>query len=237
MKPPPVSITVAIPAYNEEQTVEHICQQVLKALKNLTKDYELLLVDDGSTDNTGQIMERLAKRDHRIRVIHHTVNKGFSGAIAKSLFSAKKEFVFLGPADGQFNFAQITKFIRAIKNHDVVVAHRIINPEPLIRKIQSKIYHILAALLFGIRLKEFTTVSLWRTSILKGIRVVSDPKSNTAQIEIVYRVLKKGGKFAQVPIRWHPRRGGKAKGGVNPALILSTLDQIWKLYLRTRTQS
>lgn len=226
------SLTVSIPAYNEEQTIEKVVKEVLSVLKSIRSisSYELLLVNDGSTDSTPNIINRLAQKNKKIRVIHHKENMGFSGAIVTSLFKPKTDLVFLGPADGQFDYRQMRKFIPEIQYSDVVVAYRIHNVEPWRRKFQSKVYHTLARVFFDIKLKEFTSVTLWRKSILDGIVVTSHPRSNTAQVEIFYKVKKRGARIAEVPIRWRARLGGEPKGRINFSLIYSTLLEMWRLF-------
>ncbi len=229
-----ISLTISIPAYNEEQTIRMVAKQALNVVKDLTKNYELLLINDGSTDQTGKIIDLFAKKNSNTRVIHNRINSGFSGVITQSLFSGKKDYVFLGPADGQFDYRQMKKFVEIIGDSDVVTAYRTINAEPLQRKIQSAFYHLLAKFLFDIKLKEFTSVSLWKKSALKKIVVKSHPKSNMALIEIVYKIQKNNGKFTEVPIQWDKRKGGKPKGTINFKLIWLTFHQMLKLFYKER---
>lgn len=229
-----VSITVAIPAFNEEETLEKVANEAISAMKKITSDYELLLVNDGSTDQTAQIMEKLAQKDRHIKIIHHQKNQGFSGAITTCLKNGSKDLIFLGPADGQFAFSKLVDFVKAIEGYDVVLGYRIKNAEPIYRQIQSKVYHLLARIFFGINFKEITTVTLWRKKALDELEVRVDPRSNTALIDFTYQAIQKGYKFNHIPIVWHRRLGGKAKGNINPFLIFSTLTEMVKLYLKTR---
>lgn len=224
------SITISIPAFNEQATIESVAKSALSELKKVTLDYELLLINDGSYDKTGEIISRMAQKNKNIRVIHNKKNTGFTGVITKSLFEAKKDLVFLAPADGQFNFKQFPKFINAIEGYDVVTAYRVKNEEPLSRKFQSRIYHLLSRFLFGIKLKEFSSVSLWKTKVFRGMKIQAQPKSNNALPEIIYKVQKKGFTFNQVPIVWNKRKGGAAKGVPNLALAISTVIEMIKLY-------
>lgn len=220
------SITIAIPVFNEEETLERVALEALSTLKTLTKDYELLLVNDGSTDNTGQIMNKLSKKNKRIKIINHKQNMGFTGAINTSLLNGSKDLVLLVPADGQFNFNQIKRFIKGIKDYDVVVGYRTKNAEPLIRKIQSLVFHMLGRILLGINLKGYAQISLWRRYVLKDMIVISHPRSNNALVEIVARSLKKGYRFNEVPITWRKRRGGRPKGIINPVVIFYTAREM-----------
>ena len=108
------SLSITIPAYNEEGSIERVAQQALKAGRAFSKNFEVLLVDDGSTDTTGVIIDRLATKHKEIRVIHHKKNQGFSGAIKTCYRNARKELVFLAPADGQVDIADYKRFLDKI---------------------------------------------------------------------------------------------------------------------------
>lgn len=228
------SLTISIPAFNEEETLREVAKAALFTLKSLTNNYELLLVNDGSTDKTGEIMSELAKRNKHVRIITHERNMGFTGAISTSLLNGSKDLVLLAPADGQFNFAELERFVRAIKDYDVVVGYRTKNAEPVLRKIQSFVFYTLGAILLGIRLKGYAQVSLWRNHVLKDIKVFSHPRSNNALVEIVAKSLKKGYRFNEVPITWRKRRGGEPKGRINPTVIFYTILEMIKVRILVR---
>lgn len=228
------SITISIPAFNEQETIKGVVKEALFVVKSLTDDYELLLINDGSTDKTGSIMKHLAKGNKHIRIIEHQVNKGFSSVITEGLFNSSKDLVLLAPADGQFDFKYLGKFVKAIQKYDGAIGYRVVNTEPIHRKIQSSIYHSIAKLLFSINLPEFSSVYMWRTSILKDIIISSAPNGNTAQVEIIFKVLQKGGKLNKIPIHWNYRKGGKPKGEINFKLIFLTLKDMWKLFVGSR---
>lgn len=236
MKKPRYSITVSIPAFNEEKTLRQVAIEVINEIRKITSDYQLLLVDDGSVDNTGKIMDYLTKKDKRINVIHHKLNQGFSGAIASSLKNGSKELVFLGPADGQFKYSSLSKFVKAINGVDVVLGYRVKNSENLARKIQSKIFHLLCRIFLGLNFKEITTVSLWRKKVLDEVIIRVDPKSNMALADFIYQAKQKRFKFGEVPINWYHRQGGVSKGKINPLLIFSTFSEMLNLFFKIRVK-
>lgn len=229
-----VSLTISIPAFNEEETLEKVVNEALIELKKITTNYELVLVDDGSTDKTKKIMESFAKIDNHVKIVYHKKNLGFSGAIKSSFENASKELVLLAPADGQFNFKELPEFVRAINGCDAVLAFRKINHEPFIRRFQSWFYHNLSKTLLRLTVKEIPTISLWRRASLQKLTITVNPRSNMALPQLIYQSSKLGYKFAQIPIIWHPRRGGEAKGRINLFLIFSTLIEMGKLFLEER---
>jgi len=215
------SISVVIPAYNEEVTLENVVLEAKRELEKLKLPYEIVLVDDGSGDKTGEIIDRLAKT-RNIRGIHHKVNKGFTGAIKTAYQSAKNHLVILAPADGQFNFGQLKKFIEGIKGYDAAAGYRAVNPEPFNRKLNSWVFHKLCRLLLGIRLKEISTVIMWRKPVLDSINVESEEASAMILPELVAKALRKGYRFAEIPIHFELRKGGVGKG-TKPIMIIKTI--------------
>lgn len=229
-----LSISIAIPALNEEKTIEIVSKEALREMKKITTDYELFLINDGSKDKTGEIANKLAKKDKHVKVRHHKKSKGFSGVQYHSLKGATKEFVMLAPADGQFMFKQLPAFIDAIKNYDIVFGYRVINEEPFRRKIQSRFFHFLSTYYMGIHLKEFTSVSMWRKEVLDKLRLRVDPKSNSAVPDMVNQAARLGYTFGEVPINWHSRLGGEAKGKIRVRLIYDTIKEFVKLNKNTK---
>ncbi|MEK7616887.1 MAG: glycosyltransferase family 2 protein [Patescibacteria group bacterium] len=209
------SISVVIPAFNEEETIKDVVRDATLILKKLKVDYEIVLVNDGSTDNTGKIIDKLA-HSKKVFAHHHKKNKGFTGAMKTAFASAHKHWIFLAPADGQFDFSELPKFIEAIRGHDVATGYRVSNEERVSRKIKAIIFHLpylfLNRKLLRINLREFSTVSLWRERVVQSIEIESEDRSAMFLPEVISKAMKQKYSFVEVPINWRGRKGGKAKG-------------------------
>src|SRR3989344_7581172 len=228
------SISITIPAYNEETTLLAVCREAISSVTEITNDYEIVLVDDGSSDKTGTIMEELKKKNpDKIVVIHHKKNRGFSGAMKSCFRYATKSLIFLGPADGQFDYNQLRLFVSAIKNYDIVTEYRPYNEEPWYRKFNSFIYHSTIRLLLGIRLRELSSCIMYRREVRNSITISADDFSCLFLSEFVYKSMKKRYSIGQVPIRFYRRRGGVSKGA-NPKMIMRTIREIIRFWLETR---
>lgn len=227
------SITIAIPVYNEHGSIQAVVKRAQESLRKITPRYEILLVDDGSTDGTGKLVNALAKRFKNIRVIHHTHNQGFSGAIKSCYKNATQDLVFLMPGDGQVDSKDIQRFLGKLPNADVVVGFRIHSPEPFMRKVNSWGFHMLYRILFGVPLKEISTSVLWRRKLIQSLPMTSHPRSAMIEPEVIYRAHKKGARMTQVGIPYYPRSKGKAKGG-NILMILVTLKGMFTLWWKLR---
>lgn len=227
------SISVVIPSYNEAKNIEKVVAEAKVVLINLKMRWEIVLVDDGSTDGTGKITDKLSQKDKHVRAVHHQYNKGFTGAMKTAFQSAKNHLVFLAPGDGQFNFGELPKFIEAIRGFDVAVGFRTINEEGIIRKTESRMFHFLCKILLGIHLKEISTVSMWRRLILQSIEIASDDRSAMMLPELIHKALKKKYKFSEVSISWYKRAGGKSKGvHLHPEALFKTALALLKLWYR-----
>lgn len=231
------SISVVIPAYNETGTIEDVVKDAIGILKKIKINYEILLVDDGSTDQTGKIADRLAKKDKHIRVVHHRQNKGFTGAMRTGFSNAKMHLVFLAPADGQFDFRQFPKFIEAIKGYDVVTAYIVERQEKFLEKLKTNLFHLpfllLSRYLLGITLREFSSVSLWRRRVFQSIEIESEDRSAMFLPELISKALRRRHRFAEVPIMWYKRKGGKPKG-TRSLIAIKTLFAMIKLWFKLK---
>lgn len=227
-------ISVTIPAYNESKTIEKISRDALFFASLLSNKYELVLVNDGSTDRTLEIMKRLKKEfKDKINLIHHPQNLGFSGAIKSCYQHATGDYIFLGPADGQFDYSELKLFIKKIMNNDIVVAYRAINEEKIYRKFYSFFFHLISRVLFGIRLREFSSCILYTRAVRDSITVQAAPFSCLFLPEFIFKSLRKGYKIEQVPIHFYKRKGGTQKA-TNFKMIAKTLSEMCALWINIK---
>lgn len=230
-------ISITIPAYNEEKTIKTVVEKAIQSASKIFSRYEILLVDDGSTDNTLDEINKLKNKfRNKIRIIHHGKNKGFSGALISCYKNAKGDLIFLGPADGQFDYSELDLFVKKISQCDIVAAYRISNEENLYRKINSLLFHLLSRILFNIKLKEFSTCMLYSKKVRDTIAINASPASALFLPEFFYKAIQKGYLVGEVPIHFYKRKGGKQKGG-SPKMIVNTLIEMFKfwLYIRLKT--
>lgn len=232
----PESLSIVIPSYNEKDTIEEVVKEASAEARKLKIPYEIVLIDDGSIDGTSKIIDRLA-RSKNIRGVHHKQNRGFTGAMKTCFESARKHFIFLAPADGQFDFRELPKFLNAIKGYDVATAYITGSEDKFIKKLKSGFFHfpflLLCRYLLGINLREFSTVSLWRKRVFQGVEIESSNRSAMFLPELISKAAKLKYKFVEVPIKLYKRKGGKAKG-TSPKVALMTLFAIFKLWFKLR---
>tara|TARA_R110002096_G_scaffold436038_3_gene665864 strand:+ start:7919 stop:8647 length:729 start_codon:yes stop_codon:yes gene_type:complete len=206
------SLTVSCPAYNEEEAIETVVADVLNIVPKITDDFEFLIVNDGSTDRTGSILNRLADEHPQIRVIHHPYNLGFAGFALTILNNAKKDCLVGISADGEIPVELFERqYARICEGYDVVVAVRSSKPNySAYRKLVSYSYNESVRLLFGESFQDAGNCKMYRCSELR--KVVPISRSAFMNAELLIKIAKNGGKIGFVPMEQKPRLGGIAKG-------------------------
>lgn len=228
------SITIAIPTYNEEENIEGVVKDCLKNLPKYFSDYEVLVVDDGSRDKTGAIVDNLTRQYKNVRVIHQP-NGGYSAAMLKGIRNAKKDFVAYLPADGQYLVQDMAKMYPLMAGSDLVLGYRGIRKDyNLYRKTLSYGYLIFLWVLFGITVKDLNGPNIWRTKEVNKIKEIYSVKSKGVFLlaEIVARFKAMGLRIAEAPSVYRSRRGGAVKNARLSVSIQTAIDALrlkWKM--------
>ncbi len=231
------SISIVIPAYNEEESIVWVLKDTLKTLPKYFKDFEIIVLDDGSTDKTAKITDRFAAISRNLRAIHQP-NGGFSKAMLAGIKAAKKEFVAYMPADGQFLVEDMRHCFEVMESNDMVLGYRGGRPDYTTKRmIFSFGYLLLLTLLFNIKFMDVGWVVIWRTQKVKRLKLTA-----TGGIfiltETVVRFQKAGHKIAEAPSYYHVRKAGEVKNAKMKVIwstLLSALKLKWELLL-TNTQ-
>jgi glycosyltransferase involved in cell wall biosynthesis len=134
---PPVSITVFFPCYNEQDNIGKIARQAIQVLEGLGADYEILIVNDGSSDNTGPVADQLAREHPRVRVIHHPRNLGYGAALQSGFRGASKELVFFTDGDAQFDLAELPPLLPLMHECDIVCGYRLNRQDNFVRRMNG----------------------------------------------------------------------------------------------------
>jgi len=227
-----MNLSLVIPAYNEAGNLEEIVGWALKALPRFVSDFEVLVIDDGSTDGTSRLADRLAEKNEALRVIHHPRNLGYGQAQISGFQNARGELVALVPADNQFHIEDLARYLPLVKNADVILGIRTQRQDTLLRKVVSRVFNFSMALIFGLRFKDINWVKLYKRKVLRVIDIECDGFAIDA--EILIKARKKGFRFAQVEVPHYPRRWGQPTG-VNIRNILGTMRELLWLWKRMRS--
>jgi glycosyltransferase involved in cell wall biosynthesis len=224
---PAVSLSVFFPCWNEQAAIEPLTQKAVQVLDALGADYEIILVNDGSTDRTGPIADRLAANNPRIRAVHHPVNRGYGAALASGFRAARKDLVFYTDGDGQFDLNELPPLLPLMERFDIVSGYRLNRQEGLVRKFNAFCWSTLVGLLFDLPLKDIDCAfKLYRRRIFDGMELLST--GALIDTEILTRARRRGCTITQVGVHHYPRIAGKATGA-NPRVILRAFRELFKL--------
>jgi glycosyltransferase involved in cell wall biosynthesis len=229
-------LTFFFPAYDEEASVEAVAREGLAKLPRFCDELELVVVDDGSRDRTGEIADRIAAEDPRVRVIHHRPNRGYGGAIRSGLAAARQQYVFFSDGDLQFDLDDLERLLPHLDRADVVVGYRERRADPPRRLFIAWVYNTLIRLLFAAPFRDVDCAfKLFRRSVFERVplaRVRSNGAFFSPELLLVLRAA--GVRTAQVPVRHFPRRTGEEKGAT-VRVVLRAMRDLLRLRLRLWT--
>lgn len=205
-------VTIVIPAYNEEENLEQTVHAIAGKLRELGRSYEILVVDDGSTDGTADVTRRLGEADAAVRLIQHERNRGPGSGVVTGIEHATGDAVMFIPADLAMDLDDLHKYFDAAEEADVVVGLRSDRRDySAFRKLVSVVNITLLRLLFGMRVRQFNYIHLYKRRIFEQITVESRSVFMTAEVLIKARDL--GYRLTEVEIGYVPRTAGQASCG------------------------
>ena len=228
-----VSVSVFFPCYNEEGNVRRTVENALGVLEKLNADFELIVVDDGSSDGTGRIADEMAGRDKRIKVVHHPHNLGYGAALRSGFAAATKELIFYTDGDGQFDMNEMPPLLPLMEQWDIASCYRLNRRDPLIRKINAWAWTKLVGIVFGLRVRDVDCAfKLYKREIFDRIKLSSTGALIDA--EILARAAGKGYRITQKGVHHYPRTAG-VQTGAKPRVILRAFKELFKLHHQIRS--
>lgn len=222
------SLSLVLPAYNEAANIEAVVRRALTVLPPLVEDLEIIIVNDGSRDETGAIAERLAREDERVRVVHHEVNRGYGAALRSGFAASRGDLVMFMDADQQFDPADFVHLAPFLPHADIVAGYRVRRRDPWIRLVYAAIFNAAMRLVFGIPVRDIDCAF----KVLRGDLVRAlDLRMNGALVntELLAKAQRAGATIVEVGIRHYPRLSGEASGG-NVRVILRAVREVLQLW-------
>ncbi len=229
------SISVFFPCYNEQDNITHTVEKALAVLQKLNVDFEIIIIDDGSSDSTGRIADEIARKNSNVRVVHHQANLGYGAALTSGFKAAEKELVFYTDGDGQFDIGELPPLLPLINQYDIVSCYRLNRQDNLIRKINGWCWTKLTCLLFGMNVRDIDCAfKLYKREIFDNIELSSSGALIDA--EILARAVRKGYSITQKGVHHYPRAAG-VQTGANLRVIFRAFRELFKLYNRIRKEN
>jgi glycosyltransferase involved in cell wall biosynthesis len=206
-----LSISVFFPAFNDAETITSLVDDALAVLPALTDDYEVIVINDGSTDATPVVLTELALTRRHVKLIHHERNMGYGAALRSGFRGASKDLIFYTDGDGQYDVRELT-VLRPLMTDatDIVNGFKIGRADEMSRRLLGGIYNRLARLLFRLPIRDVDCdFRLMRRSAIRQVELSSS--SGAICVELVYKLHAAGRVFAEAPVHHYPRAHGRSQ--------------------------
>lgn len=229
MSPTRPSISVFFPAYNDAGTIASLVVLAHMTVRRYTDDYEIIVVNDGSPDHTGELLDEMARVNPWLKVVHHPQNRGYGGALRTGFATASKELVLYTDGDAQYDPREFSRLLDAYSDDvDFVNGYKISRNDPLHRKIIGRVYHHFVKIAFGLRIRDVDCdFRLMRRSIFDKVKLTRS--SGVICVELMKKVTDSGLRIAQVPVHHYHRTYGKSQFFNFPRVFrtLRDLASLW----------
>jgi len=226
-----ISISVFFPCYNDSKSIGKLAIDAFSVLQNLTNNYEVIVIDDGSTDNSRKILENLARKNKYLKLIFHEKNQGYGGALRSGFKAASKDLIFYTDGDGQYDVKELPLLVSLMTDDvDFINGIKMTRHDPTYRIVLGNLYSFISRWLFWLPTYDVDCdFRLIRTNTIKKI----DLKCNSGSIciELVKKSQLAKAKFRQVSVHHYERPFGQSQF-FHPKHLFTTLGEIASLWIR-----
>ena len=207
----PAGLSVFFPAYNDSGTIASMVIRAVQAASELTPDFEVIVVNDGSSDATAEIADELARAYPNVRVVHHPSNRGYGGALQTGFRSATKELIFYTDGDAQYDPSELSALWASMTaDVDLVNGYKISRADPMHRILIGRLYHYIVSILFGLKLRDVDCdFRLMRRTIFERINL--EKTSGIICVEMMKKIQDAGFRIAEVPVHHYHRAFGRSQ--------------------------
>lgn len=228
------SLSVFFPAHNEVDNIGPLTEKTCRVLdENGVQDYEVLIVNDGSTDGTRELADQLAEKHPKVKAVHHDVNQGYGAAVWTGIRNVSKDYFFFTDGDGQFDTAEIRLFLPYMTEYDALLGYRIKRADPFHRKLFGWGWtHMVIRPFLGLSVRDLDCAfKMFRRDLFGDI----EPEAGGAMVtaEILAKLKKKGFTYREIGVHHYPRTAGEQSGG-SIKVILRAFKELFRLWRRLR---
>lgn len=225
-------LSVFLPAFNEEANIKDVVLKTKSVLETVADKWELIVINDGSSDATKEIVDGLEQKDSRIRIMSHPANRGYGAALKTGIYSCKYKWISFIDSDGQFDFSEIDKFIEKQKETgaDLVIGYRVNRKDTFFRKLNGRGWTFLSNLLFGINVHDVDCgFKLINKKVIDKIPHLESTRGGMISPELLAKAKKEHFKTVEVPVHHYLRQKGQ-QTGANLNVIVKSFIDLFKLW-------
>jgi glycosyltransferase involved in cell wall biosynthesis len=222
------NISLFYPVYNDERTVESLTLKAISVLKEIAANYEIIIVNDGSPDKSGEIADQLAAEIHEVRVVHHAANKGYGAAIKSGFANSNYDWVCFTDGDDEYDIHDLKRLIKLKEFYDLIITFRYVKLYSNMRILISAVYNKVLRFIFRSPYRDISTgLRLMRKSVYEELTLISD--SPFIGAEITLRTMLKGYRVGEMGIQTFPREIGSGSS-TSMKNILKTIKDMRKVH-------
>lgn len=222
------SVSIVLPAFNEAENIEASVEGAVRTMQELQREFEVIVVDDGSSDATRAKVDALGEADSRVRCIHHPANRGYGAALRTGLLAARLDLVFFTDADLQFDLREISKLLAYADDYDIIAGYRSPRSDPFLRLVNAWAWGKLIHRLFNLKVRDVDCAfKVFNRRVLEAVPIQS--VGAFINTEILVRARAEGFRLKQLPVRHYPRKAG-VQSGANPKVVVKAFVELSRLY-------
>jgi glycosyltransferase involved in cell wall biosynthesis len=226
----PGKLSLVLPAHNEEPNIGIVVNDALATLPRYAPSFEIVVVNDGSRDGTGAIIDELHARHPCVIPVHHRANQGYGAALRSGFNASTGDFVMFMDADRQFDIRDIRLLAPFVDLFDIVAGFRMERSDPIVRRINAEIFNLAVRILFGVHMRDLDCAfKIFRGEQIRSLRLTTSGALINAEIQSKLR--RQGATLVQVGVPHHPRVAGQATGG-DIKVILRAMRETISLWIR-----
>jgi glycosyltransferase involved in cell wall biosynthesis len=221
------SLSVVLPCHDEEENVADAIRAAVAAAAVTSDRFEVLVVDDGSTDATRAIAATASFGDPRVRVLAHDANRGYGAALRTGIAAARCDWTLLTDADLQFDLTELERFVEPARTHDLVVGYRLVRMDPVMRRVNAYAWNRLVERVFDLDVRDVDCAfKLIRTDLAQRLRLTAD--GAMISTELVARARLAGASIMELGVHHHPRVAGR-QSGADPAVVVGAFRELRRI--------
>lgn len=228
-------LSVFYPCYNEEKNIQKTVDKTVPILNKIAQKWEIILINDGSKDNTASVLESIKRKySSNIKIITHNPNRGYGAALKSGLYSAKYQWIAFTDSDGQFDFSEITNLIdkQQKTQADIVIGYYLSRKVSKATIITSKIWELIVFILFGLRVTDIDCgFKLINKKVIDTIPKLEAERGAFISSEFLIKAKKSGFKIVEIGVHHYPRVEGQATGR-NIKVILKSFSDLFRLWFK-----
>jgi glycosyltransferase involved in cell wall biosynthesis len=220
-------LSIVLPCFNEEANVETAVVEAIAAAKLVSHRYEVIVVDDGSSDETARKVGRLVAANRAVRLVVHSINRGYGSALRTGIDAARMPWVLLTDSDLQFDLTEIESFLPFASSSDLIVGYRIDRKDPIARRANAKAWNWLVRLMFALPVRDVDCAfKLIRRDFLTQLELLSSGAMISA--ELIARSTQAGARLTELGVHHRPRLAGE-QSGASPRVIVRAFRELFRL--------